>query len=112
MTTRNKPLIWQFTASELGVSNWCPCGSGRRSKCFIEWKRKHTQAATPRAIVVCDVCNKAEARFCTRAYKALRRTLREQLTSIGEAITENAVLDELEQCIENGSYMAHKMRSE
>ena len=104
MLANNKPLIWQFTAGEMGVGNGCPCGSGRKSRCFVEWKRRYTRAAVPHAIVVCDVCNKAEMRFCVRAYKSLRRALREQLR--GEIVKENTILDKLEQLIAEGSYMA------
>ena len=111
MLAINKLLIWQFTASEMDVGIMCGCGSGRKSKCFVEWKRRHTRAATPRAIVVCEVCNKTEVHFCTRAYRTLRRALREQLTNRGEMITENAILDELEQWIDDGSYMAFEKRS-
>ena len=112
MLANNKPLVWQFTASKMGVSSTCPCGSGKRSKCFVEWKRKYIRVATPRAIVACVECNKVEAHFCARAYRALRRALREQLMSRGETITENAILDELEKLIEEGSYMARKIRNE
>ena len=115
MPAINKPLIWQFTASEMEVSSVCPCGSGRKSKCFVEWKRKHTRAATPRAIVVGEVCNKVEANFCARAYRTLRKALRMQLGRKGVRgtfITEEGILNELEEWIEDGSWMALKVRNE